>query len=369
MTVLVLTGGCSSSSDSSERPPRPVVIPGQASARPGHDQGHGEAHDSAPALQRLPDSWRSVPWATHRAGRAPSRRAVIPGVLDGHGAPARLAHQVPGSPHGHGWATERVLFLGRDGRWRALDLADLGLPERWWPGPDSSQAGALSTDGRTWAAPTLSGVVLVDLITGEHHHVAFPRTSPEVRHVAWVPGTHVVSAYASSPEGRRFTTFRLGRRGAPQQASYDGSRSTFDVDGAPVAIVSGGRSLSLSRSVEVGPIALQWSLPFRFARGTPFGVFSDEDVALLQPTHDDRRPRTVWVFDKVSGEALERLRVPIHSAIDGWTEHGALIMTISHRHVVTWDPATGAFHRWLELAPPDPAPGDRADDAIALPAR
>ena len=81
-------------------------------------------------------------------------------------------------------------------------------------------------------------------------------------------------------------------------------------------------------------------------------MFSDEEVALLQPTRDHRGPRTVWVFDKVSGEALSDCGSRSDATLDGWTEHGALILTISHQHVVTWDPATGAFHRWLELAPP-----------------
>ena len=362
--LLVLAAGCSSSPDSSGPPPRHAAGGISAPAAPAT-----RAADAAPTLQRLPRHWGSVPWAANPGGRVPSRTAALPDALDGHGPPARLAYHAERLSDEHGWAGERVLFLGRDGRWRALDLADLGLPESWWPGPGAYGAGALSADGRTWAARTNAGVVLVDLTTGEHHHVAFPATSPNVRYVAWVPGSHVVSAYARRPGGRRYSTFQLGPGGEPRPASYDGSRSRFDVDGAPVTIVSHGRTLNLSRGVEVGPIALQWHLPLRFLRGTPYGVFSDDDVALLQPTPDDRGFGTVWVFDKVTGEARARLRVPTGSSIDGWTGHGALIVTISDRRSVTWNPASGAFHRWLVAAPPHPSASEGTASTVALPAR
>lgn len=73
-----------------------------------------------------------------------------------------------------GWAGERLFFLDVEDRCRSLDMGDLGLPEDSWPGPDTYGSGALSRDGRLWAAQTDGDAVLLDLTSGAVRHVPFP---------------------------------------------------------------------------------------------------------------------------------------------------------------------------------------------------
>ena len=67
-----------------------------------------------------------------------------------------------------GWASETTYLLGTDGGWRRLAMADLGLAEEWWPGPDTYGAGQVSPDGRWWALHVGPNVLLMNLRTGEH---------------------------------------------------------------------------------------------------------------------------------------------------------------------------------------------------------
>jgi hypothetical protein len=133
-------------------------------------------------------------------------------VLGRPGVSARLAYHPLErlTDPAEGWASEQIMFWGSDGQWRSLDMADLGLPEAWWPGGnDTYGPGSLSADGRIWAAHTNAGVVLVNLSTGSFRHVAFPGTSPMVRYVTSVPGQRAFSAYARTPQGVRYQTFRV----------------------------------------------------------------------------------------------------------------------------------------------------------------
>lgn len=65
-----------------------------------------------------------------------------------------------------GWARESIDFYGVDGRWRRLNMADLGLPESSWPGCDTYGSGSLSPDGRWWATGAKDLFVLLNLETG-----------------------------------------------------------------------------------------------------------------------------------------------------------------------------------------------------------
>ncbi len=286
-------------------------------------------------------------------------------VLGRPGPPASLAyHPLERLTDPVGWAGERIIFLGRDGRWRELNLGDLGLPEAWWPGADTFGAGSLSDDGRMWVAHTNAGVVFVNLTTGTHRHVAFPRTSPVVRAVTFIPGRDVVSAYARLPEGLRYSTFHVWPGGRLTRVSYDGRRTRFDVDGTPVEVSSKGRTLILTRSVPGGHTITRWRAP-RGVVGTPYGVFGEDQVA-IQPTLSDDRSMIVWVFEKHSGQIQARLRIPPGTTIERWTDRGRLTLYLNSRRLVTWDPQSGRVRRLLEVPGPYPGRLESAASTVSL---
>jgi hypothetical protein len=362
-----LLSGCSSSAESSAQP-----VAGSSSGSPGAPAPAGAGVAFAePDLQQIPHGWRRLPWAgAGVAELAPQADAVLPSVLGHPGPPARLAyHPLERWDGALGWSTERVLFLGRDGRWRGLDLADLGLPDAWWPGNDTFGPGSLSADGGSWAAHTNAGVVLVDLRRGTFRHVAFPATSPMVRHVGWDPGAHAFSAYARKPNGLRYTTFQVGTGGRLTRASYDGSRTRFDTDGTPVEVRTDGRTLTATRWEDTGKRSTSWTLPVRFRRATHFAAFGRDDFALIQTDPADGPIATLWIFDKRTGRPVARLRVPSASSLDGWTDDGTLAVYVDNRRLVTWDPRTGRFGRLLEVPGPYPQPGEWAASTVVLPGR
>lgn len=363
--LLVIVSACDTSGSPSDTPSRSA-----AGATRGIDSNPTGRPVSAPDLQHVPRDWDQVPWAgSGRAVRAPAADAALPAIIDGGGPPARLAyHPVERLTDPEGWASERILFLGRDNKWRELDLGDLGLPDAWWPGRDTFGAGSLSGDGRTWAAHTLAGVLFVDLTTGTFHHVAFPDKSPVVRYVTWVPGHDVVSAYARKPEGTRYFTYQLRPRGRINPVSYDGSRTRFDVDGTPVEVTTHGRTLTLTRQEAGTSTSTHWTLPFRFDVGDPFGVFGLDQVA-IQPTLADTRPLPVWVFDKHTGQPTARLLLPPRTSIEGWTDNGTLILYVDNRRLIAWNPQSGEFTRILEVPGPYPAPDEAAASTVSLTSR
>lgn len=102
----------------------------------------------------------------------PARPDVVPSLLaDPPGRALMTYHPPEGFGDAPGWAGETVLFYGADRTWRRLRLDALGLPESAWPGQDTFGPGALSPDGRWWAARSTSGAVLLNLRTGRHRLV------------------------------------------------------------------------------------------------------------------------------------------------------------------------------------------------------
>jgi hypothetical protein len=347
VVLVLLVGGCDSSSDPSGEsapPPGSTTLPDSQPT----DRG---VLVRRPKVEHLPHDWSMVRWeGDGRPEQTPDADAGLPSVLDEPGIPARLAyHPMESLADPEGWASEQIMFWGRDGQWRILDMADLGLPEAWWPGRDTFGPGSLSADGLTWAAHTNAGVVFVDLTTGSYRHVLFPQSSPMVRYLSWVPGRRVVSAYSRSSHGTRYSTFDVDPRGRVIRAAYDGSRTRFDVNGVPVEITTSGRTVTLTRRQRTQTSSTEWDLPVRFPRANPWGVFSDQDVAFTQPTNVNRRRAILWVFDKRSGQPQARLSVPADPSLEGWTDSGALVIQIDNRRVITWNPQTGRFSRLLEF--------------------
>jgi hypothetical protein len=148
----------------------------------------------------------------------PPDDSVLPDLLTDPPGRARLAyHPRESFDDRGGWVTERVLFLGLDGAWRSLEMVDLGLPESTHPGVDTYGAGELSPDGRTWAAPTVAGIVLLDLSTARWRVLRLP--GDHTRYLKW------------RPDGRRIDVVRL--HGASTQRTWSVDPLSPGVDRAP----------------------------------------------------------------------------------------------------------------------------------------
>lgn len=287
-----------------------------------------------PPLQRLPRDWSQVAFDNGDLPRRVPSPDGLPSVLDEPSRARLVVHPVERWGDGQGWANEVQVVLGTDGRWRRLDMAELGLKEAWWPGEDTYGAGALSADGRTWAAHTNAGVVFVDLTMGTVRHVAFSRDQSFVRAVKWVGGTNVVSAYARSEHGQQYGTYQVSLVGTVERVSYDGTRTSFDTDGTPVA---GG------------------------------GLFSNTEVAEYEPPRGDGGTERLAVFGKSSREMLARLRLPPATTMEGWHGDGSLLLLVDSRHLVAWHPVTGEVRRVLELRGPYPQRNEWAAATVSMP--
>jgi hypothetical protein len=187
-----------------------------------------------------------------------------------------------------------------------------------------------------------------------------------VRYLSWIPGHHAVSAYARKPAGYRYTTFRVAPDGRVTPVDYEGNRTRFDVDGTPVEITTSGRTLTMTQVRPTGAHVIRWSLPVPFLRATEWGVFSRDDVAIVQPSRSMAGPVTIWVFDKFTGQPFARLAVPQTTTIQRWQPDGGLVLLIDNHRLVAWHPSTGRFRRLLELPPPYPKPGEWAASTVAL---
>ena len=372
--LLVLTVGVTActpqqapSTRADPQPSPPTVT--SSDPDPDPERGADAGVRPSPVVEHLPTRWSTIPFADNELPRrAPSDTDSLPRLL-GDPTPARLVyHPTERLTDAAGWASERLLFLGVDGRWRSLDMSDLGLPEEWWPGADTYGPGALAADGRTWAAHTDAGVVLVDLLDGTVRHVDFPQSHPMVRHVTWVPGTSVVSAYAAASAGTAYRTFHVAPDGRIAPAPYDGSRTRFDLDGTPVEISTAAGGVTVTRGKNGNTHSTEWPKPADFARGTSWGVFGESQVALFAPSgkKSPLGPVAVWVLDKHTGEPQARLRVPPVTEIEGWLDEGTLVLLIDSRRLVAWQPGTERVRRLMDLPGPYPVSGEWAAATVSL---
>jgi hypothetical protein len=275
----------------------------------------------------------------------PPDDAVLPGLLTDPPGHVRLAyHPRESFDDGEGWPTERVFFLGVDGGWRVLQMADLALPGWSHPGVDTYGAGALSPDGGTWAAPTRAGAVLLDLSTGRSRHAIIP--GDHTRYLAWHPdgrSVDVMRLHGASTQ----RTWSLDTQSLNvSRASYllpvdgfadDGSVSTFARRGAETL-----RTTYRGRSQARGLLAM----PFRHARrggavGTDHVVFGVN--------------RELVAVDGRSGAPVARLRLRPDDAAGwprGWWGPDTFWFYEAGRGLITWNVANGRTHVLTHVRPP-----------------
>jgi len=220
-----------------------------------------------------------------------------------------------------GWASERVFLLGVDGRWRSLELKELGLPESAWPGPDTYGAGDLSPDGRVWAGPTNDGVIVIDLDTGQSRQVA-------------IPGSKHPSYAAWRADGSRLDVVQYLRG--------EGGRTTWSVDPRTDEVRRAERGLPLLGRSPRG------TLRVLVAQGVPRDHV--EDGALVGPTYTLLRlRRSVLAVDRSTGAPVARLRSGI--LVHAWLGGDRLLVSHGPSGLVVWNIGTGAVELVTRVRP------------------
>lgn len=162
--LLLLLTGCTSGSDD------PLVAPSSAPTTSNAPTLESVAQDLLPDLATAPMA---------RSSNLPTRIAVPsqrpPSLMTAPSARAKLGMvRLDDDFSADGFADHDVYFLGVDDQWRALNLAELGLPASDWTGPDGDGMGDLSADGTHWAFVTTRHVVVLDLLTRKMQFLSLP---------------------------------------------------------------------------------------------------------------------------------------------------------------------------------------------------
>ena len=132
-------------------------------------------------------------------------------------------------------------FYGVDGRWRSLNMADLGIPDSDFYGADTAVS-YLSTDGRYWTFRTRTRVAILDLTTGVLDFEA-PQGPPWDSRAQWLP-TGELMVHQGWPNGKMrqwlLIDHQTNRRRVWSGPSLD--KVDFAADGTPLRVVGDRRS-------------------------------------------------------------------------------------------------------------------------------
>jgi hypothetical protein len=335
VVLVVALAGCSS--------PEPVAqAPGAAPTTPtppAYPVTRVPLDLQSQAVRAVPGIPRSLP----------SVDAPLPSVLDDPPGRARLAYHPPEWwGDAVGWASETILLLGADGRWRRLALADLDRPESEWPGADTYGAGELSPDGRWWAGKSRAGVLLLDLRTGQHRLVALD--TDWVAQVRWLPDSSgFLAAYGlGNRPGLKAAQVTLpGLRVRP--VPYDVWEVGFQPDGTP---------LTLPRARDGSYDVVAWPKTREVVRGTvrfPLAGRRNRTLAPVPTTgryavltqHRSTRPVDLVVLDSETHEIEHVLRFDqrrVKLWYVWWLDSDRLILQ-TRRDLVVWDLRSGSVRR------------------------
>lgn len=213
IAMLPALAGCRDEQSAAPREPEPTSI--RAAPQPTTARLHAVDISTLPRLTG--DDARGLP------ARIPSMDADLPSLLED--LPGRAVMVVNPEITLYPWPTWSeldVLVYGVDGRWRRLNLGDLGLDKslRYY---DTFASGSLSTDGRWWTAPTRGGSLLLNMRTGA---VKLLSIDPGV----WVQGRNAIltrGVVTSIPDGKR------------TKVPYDFGNVGFEPDGTPLSLERG----------------------------------------------------------------------------------------------------------------------------------
>lgn len=325
--VALVLGACTGGDDGALQDP---ASPTPSSSEPAEEQARQDLITKRLVdLPRLdPSLPRSIP-ETLRGDSVlvspPGRTRLVFHPLERHDDP-------------HGWVGEELLFLGVDGEWSSLRMADLGLPDSAWPGVDTYGPGKLSPNGLWWATHTNDGVVLMDLRTGEWDllDVGFA-VSP----VVW------------TPDSSRVLATKWGN--APTAViEVSSGRVSFAEHNLALAMEP-PRTPALMRRHKGEAVLVRYDLTGKVISRRPVPDEWVEGYARLRPILGEGRfaiPRTqsppgltdmlVVDTDSLEPRALLRMRDGHERWLDtyGWDPRGRLLIGVDSG-VMAWDPGTG----------------------------
>lgn len=256
-------------------------------------------------------------------------------------------------------------FYGDDGRWRALNLAELGIAASDFAGADTG-VGALSPNGRFWAFRTLTRVAIVDLNTGS---LTLTKAGEEWRNrPEWGSGGILMAQRIGEPwiavdprtgESRALTTRPLDDR--PVAFSPEGDM--YRVAGRPGSPAKVLRNLSdPSASVDipfrlVGFVGVYFEserLAFLQTWGLDENVISERTVANYRVIVTDRAGNPVAVLPMG-----QRLYGSV--SVLGWANSQMLLLLVGP-DVYAWEPLNDKM--WLITTVEDRANADLAVRAL-----
>lgn len=233
-------------------------------------------------------------------------------------------------------------FYGADGRWRSLNLAELGIAETDFAGGDTG-VGYVSPTGRYWTFRTLTRAAILDLKTG-HLTLTDPGDSWRMR-PEWGPDGMVMARRVG--EGWILVDPKSGRT-QPYPDRPRGDRSiSFTPEGAPVDVLRAGKP-STKRLVEfangspVNPLRIPFRLP-----GRASAELTDERIALgnssnhrwVTPAREMGTYQIVVTDRQANPEAVLPLgrRDSTSVSLLGWADADTLLLRVDQQ-VLAWRP-------------------------------
>jgi hypothetical protein len=210
-----------------------------------------------------------------------------------------------------GWARETIDFYGLDGKWRRLNLADLGLPESSWPpGCISAGPGSLSPDGRWWTIGAKGLFVLLNLETGDlvtkksnaGWGGAWSQNSQQVLTVAnkagslWkVPGIHLTDTPGTKEVG--LSTLPLPDGG-------------YVIDESTKSNNPDGGSMTLRYYLPSGELSKTREVPTPPSRDCSVEALVGDRVGMVCIGRPNKEPNLFYVLNESSWRVEAALEVP-----------------------------------------------------------
>jgi hypothetical protein len=276
----------------------------------------------------------------------PATDTPLPSALVDPPGRARMAyHPAEWWDDAGGWASETVLLLGTDGRWRRLELADLGLPESAWPGRDTYGSGELSPDGRWWAGRSRAGVILLDLRTGTHRLVELE--TDWVAQVRWLPDSAAFVVAHSAPGRAGLNAHRVAVPGLRTRAvPYEVWETGFEPDGTPLTLrrtrAGSYDVVAWPRSREVARGSVRLPLTGRLNRA--LATYPTAGRYAVITSVPGARPLDLVILDAATNEVEHVLRFERRVRLWNlwWLDPDTLLLQ-TRRGLAVWDLGTGSI--------------------------
>ncbi len=312
---------------------------------------------------RIPADLAGAPWAdVGLPARMPTGRESMPSLLDDPPSRAVMTYRpVESFDDPHGWGSETLYALGDDGRWRRLAMADLGLLEEWWPGPDMYGAGELSPDGRWLATHAGPNVLFLDLRTGEHRLIDLG-ADRSVRFVRWLPDSRTLQAFSNRASGTRgvATTHLVGISGDARLSPYGRQAIAYEPDGTAVKFT---RTHLLRWTAEGGTPTQEPVPAFWQVQGQSWTAHHGAELSVVPIFREAAEITDLLAVDGSSLEPVARLVNRRGGYLGqgeslgisyGWLDDETLLTSTSS-WIVTWSPGEGRLRRVVRM--PTTPPG------------